>query len=60
MYKIVSFIDFNFDNSYSLKENIISMRDALIHGGPDDTGIFIDKDLIYSLYGILTRKLKVS
>jgi|GEM_PF-3406978 asparagine synthase (glutamine-hydrolysing) len=45
MYKIVSFIDFNFDNSYSLKETITSMRDALIRGGPDDTGIFVDKGL---------------
>jgi len=49
MYKIVNFTDFNFDNSYSLKETITSMRDALVHGGPDDTGIFIDKDPIYSL-----------
>jgi len=49
MYKMVTFIDFNFDNSYSLKETITSIRDTFIHDGPDDAGIFIDKYLIYSL-----------
>jgi asparagine synthase (glutamine-hydrolysing) len=43
MCRIVGFIDFNFNNFYSLEEAITSMRDTLIHGGPDDAGIFIDK-----------------
>ena len=44
MCRIVSFVDFNFNNFYSLEETIIFMRDTLFHGGPDDAGIFIDKD----------------
>jgi asparagine synthase (glutamine-hydrolysing) len=44
MCRIVGFLDLNFRNSYSLEETIISMRDALLHGGPDDAGIFIDRD----------------
>jgi asparagine synthetase B (glutamine-hydrolysing) len=38
MCRIVGFIDFNFNNSYSLEETITLMRDNLIHGGPDDEG----------------------
>jgi asparagine synthase (glutamine-hydrolysing) len=49
MCRIVGFIDFNFNNSYSLEETITSMRDTLIHGGPDDAGIFIDKDFPVAL-----------
>jgi asparagine synthase (glutamine-hydrolysing) len=49
MCRIVGFIDFNFKNSYSLEETITSMRDTLIHGGPDDAGIFIDKDFPVAL-----------
>jgi len=49
MYRIVGFIDFNFNNSYSLEETITLMRDTLIHGGPDDAGIFIDKDFPVAL-----------
>ena len=44
MCRIVGFIDFNFNNSYSFEETVISMRDTLLHGGPDDAGIFIDKE----------------
>jgi Asparagine synthase (glutamine-hydrolyzing) len=49
MCRIVGFIDFNFNNSYSLEETITLMRDTLIHGGPDDAGIFIDKDFPVAL-----------
>jgi asparagine synthase (glutamine-hydrolysing) len=49
MCRIVGFIDFNFNNSYSLEEIIRAMRDTLIHGGPDDAGIFIDKDFPVAL-----------
>jgi asparagine synthase (glutamine-hydrolysing) len=49
MCRIVGFIDFNFNNFYSLEETITLMRNTLIHSGTHDVGIFIDKDLIYSL-----------
>ena len=49
MCRIVGFIDFCFNNSYSLEETITSMRDTLIYGGPDDAGIFIDKDFPVAL-----------
>jgi asparagine synthase (glutamine-hydrolysing) len=49
MCRIVGFVDFNFSNSYSLEETITSMRDTLIHGGPDDAGIFIDKNFPVAL-----------
>jgi len=49
MCRIVGFIDFNFDSSYSLEETITSMRDILTHGGPDDVGIFVDKDFPLAL-----------
>ena len=49
MCRIVGFIDFNFTNSYSLEETITFMRDTLIHGGPDDKGIFsLEKALNFS------------
>ncbi len=34
MCRIVGFIDFNFNNFYSLEETITLMRDILIHGDP--------------------------
>jgi asparagine synthase (glutamine-hydrolysing) len=40
MCRIAGFIDFNLNNSYSLEETITLMRDTLIHGEPDDKGIF--------------------
>ena len=43
MCRIAGFIDFNFNNSYSPKETITLMRDTLVHGGPDDAGMFIEK-----------------
>lgn len=49
MCRIVGFIDFNFNNSYSLEETITLMRDTLVHGGPDDAGIFVDKDFPVAL-----------
>jgi asparagine synthase (glutamine-hydrolysing) len=49
MCRIVGFIDFNFNNFYSLEETITLMRDTLVHGGPDDAGIFIDKDFPVAL-----------
>jgi len=42
MCRIVGFWDFNFKENYNLKETIIQMRDTLIHGGPDDAGIYIE------------------
>jgi asparagine synthase (glutamine-hydrolysing) len=49
MCRIAGFIDLSFNNSYSLEETITLMRDTLVHGGPDDAGIFIDKDFPVAL-----------
>ncbi len=43
MCRIVGFLDFNHKNGYGIEETIISMRDTLVHGGPDDAGFFVDK-----------------
>jgi asparagine synthase (glutamine-hydrolysing) len=42
MCRIVGFWDFNYKGNYDLKKAIISMRDTLIHGGPDDAGIYLE------------------
>jgi len=44
MCRIAGFWDFNFKNSYSIEKTMISMRDTLIYGGPDDAGIYMDKN----------------
>ena len=31
-----------FDNSSSLKQDMLRMRESMLHGGPDDEGIYID------------------
>lgn len=43
MCRIVGFEDFNFHSDYSLEETAVSMRDALMAGGPDDAGLYVDK-----------------
>jgi len=43
MCRITGFWDFNYDNSYPLKETLIAMRDSLEHGGPDSAGEYLDK-----------------
>ena len=43
MCRIVGFRDFRFINQYCLSSVITSMRDTMQHGGPDDSGIYIDQ-----------------
>jgi len=43
MCRIVGFLDFNFKNDYDIEATVVSMRDTLIHGGPDDAGLYIKK-----------------
>jgi len=42
MCRITGFLDLTFKGEYNLTQTIISMRDTLIHGGPDDGGIYIE------------------
>jgi len=43
MCRIAGFWDFSAQAAYPLEETIVSMRDSLTYGGPDDAGFFIDK-----------------
>ena len=43
MCRIIGFTDFNFHSDYNLEETAVSMRDTLTHGGPDDAGLYVDK-----------------
>ncbi len=42
MCRIVGFWDLNFKGDYNIEKTPIEMRDTLIHGGPDDAGVFVD------------------
>ena len=42
MCRIVGFWDFSYKNSYDIKKVLVSMRDTMIHGGPDDAGVYLD------------------
>ena len=42
MCRIVGFWDLSFKGDYDIEETIVKMRDALVHGGPDDAGVFED------------------
>ena len=41
MCRIAGFQDFNYKANYDMESVILDMRDTLIHGGPDDAGVFI-------------------
>jgi len=41
MCRIVGFWDLSFKGDYDIEETIVKMRDALVHGGPDDAGVFV-------------------
>ena len=49
MCRIVGFWDFNYKGEYKVQEIIESMRDALVHGGPDDAGVYIDPSCCIAL-----------
>jgi len=42
MCRIVGFWDLSFKGDYDIEETIVKMRDTLVHGGPDDAGVFVD------------------
>lgn len=42
MCRITGFWDLSFKGEYNLPQIALSMRDTLIHGGPDDGGIYIE------------------
>jgi len=42
MCRITGFLDPNFKGYYNLPQIATSMRDTLIHGGPDDAGLYLE------------------
>jgi asparagine synthase (glutamine-hydrolysing) len=44
MCRIAGFWDLKFKGNYNLEDVMIGMRDTLIFGGPDDAGIYVEKD----------------
>ncbi len=44
MCRIAGIIDFNNSLGHELEPNLIKIRDSMIHGGPDDAGIFVSED----------------
>ena len=43
MCRIAGFWDFGYKGDYDFERIIISMRDTMTHGGPDDAGFYIDE-----------------
>jgi asparagine synthase (glutamine-hydrolysing) len=43
MCRITGFIDFKPNLDYDMESILLRMRDTMIHGGPDDAGVYIDK-----------------
>ncbi len=44
MCRIAGFWDFNYNGNYDFEATIVNMRDVLAYGGPDDFGVYIDKE----------------
>ncbi|MDD5129539.1 MAG: asparagine synthase (glutamine-hydrolyzing) [Candidatus Omnitrophica bacterium] len=44
MCRIAGFWDFNYKGNYDFENTIVSMRDVLAYGGPDDCGVYADKE----------------
>lgn len=44
MCRIVGFWDLTNKKDYDINKTIISMRDTMTHGGPDDAGVYVDKN----------------
>jgi len=55
MCRITGFLDLTFKGNYNLTQTIISMRDTLIHGGPDDGGVYIEP-----IYGLTLAHRRLS
>ena len=43
MCRIIGFIDSKNKADYDVESTLIRMRDTMVHGGPDDAGVFVDK-----------------
>ena len=44
MCRIAGIFDFNNSLGENLEQIVVSMRDSMAHGGPDDAGVFVDRD----------------
>ncbi|GIW67096.1 MAG: asparagine synthetase B [Candidatus Parcubacteria bacterium] len=56
MCRITGFWDFNYKGEYDLDNVLTQMRDTLKHGGPDDAGNYLEKDLGL---GLANRRLSI-
>ena len=56
MCRIIGFLDFTFRGDCNLNQIVTSMRDTLIHGGPDDTGLYLEPQ---SGLALLHRRLSI-
>ncbi|GIW65709.1 MAG: asparagine synthetase B [Candidatus Parcubacteria bacterium] len=56
MCRITGFWDFNYKGEYDLDNVLTQMRDVLKHGGPDDAGNYLEKDLGL---GLANRRLSI-
>ena len=56
MCRITGFWDFNYHNNYDIDPVLIKMRDSLTHGGPDDAGIYLEKN---KALGLGHRRLSI-
>jgi asparagine synthase (glutamine-hydrolysing) len=56
MCRIAGFWDFNYKGDYDLDSVLTEMRDSLKHGGPDDAGSYIEKNLGL---GLANRRLSI-
>lgn len=44
MCRITGFVDLNFKGDYDMEKTIVRMRDTMSAGGPDDAGVFTEKE----------------
>jgi len=56
MCRITGFWDINYHNNYDRESVLTSMRDSLTHGGPDDAGIYLEKN---KAIGLAHRRLSI-
>ena len=56
MCRITGFWDFSYHNNYDMDSVLIKMRDSMIHGGPDDAGIYVEKT---KAIGLAHRRLSI-
>ena len=44
MCRITGFQDFNYKGQHNMEKTILSMRDTMVYGGPDDGGYYMEKE----------------